>query len=414
MREKIGVWLRKNEKIHCILKTFHQLRREDFRRYVLDYRIGITDYGLSMPNPSMRAAGSGSLHLDVYENGVFDPGKMIYVITIKSASFGMCSQLTVIMNRLNFADRLGMIPCIQWCESDLYQEKDPVQGTRNVFEYYFEPVCGIKDYQSDIGRFVVYDNLDDHYGFDWIHIPLVDRDYDYTEADLERYAQLMNQYIRLRPEIEQQFREESRALFQDKKVLGVHGRGGDMKLAFLSHPLCVTSAEYIEETEKAMRETDAELIFLATDDNEILEAFRQHFRDRVVYYDDVIRTSGRLHNCLVEADRPLHRYKLGLEILRDVYTLASCDGLITGMSYVNCVVRFWKKSFHQEFAYLKSIDKGRHKHGKNVNDPQFLIDNADLIKRLREAQTGDGAISQEERQAKVERILTDFYDRKRN
>lgn len=408
MKNKLGLWIRKNEKIHCILKAFHQLKRAEFRKYVLDYRIGIMDPGLPMPDASGSETNPGSFHLDVHENGGFDPGKIIYVITIKSASFGMCSQLTVMMNRLNFADRLGMIPCIKWCESDLYQEKEPVQGTRNVFEYYFEPVCGITDYQAETGRFVVYDNLDDHYGFDWVHIPMVDRDYDYTEADLERYGQLMNQYIRLRPEIEHQFQEERKALFQDKKVLGVHGRGGDMKLAFLSHPLCVTSAEYIEEAEKAMQKIGAELIFLATDDNEILEAFRQHFQDRVVYFNDVIRTSGRLHNCLVETDRPRHRYKLGLEILRDVYTLASCDGLITGMSYINCVVRFWKKSFHKEFEFLKSIDKGRHKHGKNVNDPQFLIDNVELIQRLREAQAEE--ISEEEKQAKVERILTDFYD----
>ncbi len=410
MKEKLGLWIRKNEKIHCILKAFHQLNRAEFRRYVLDYRIGIADEGLTMPDSFRRETSSGSLHLDVYENGLFDPGKMIYVITIKSASFGMCSQLTVMMNRLNFADRLGMIPCIKWCESDLYQEKEPVQGTRNVFEYYFEPVCGITDYKAETGRFVVYDDLDAHYGFDWIHIPMVDRDYQYTEADLERYADLMNQYIRLRPEIEQQFLDEREALFQGKKVLGVHGRGGDMKLAFLSHPLCVTSVEYIEETDKAMQEIGAELIFLATDDNEILEAFWQHFQDWVVYYDDVIRTSGRLHNCLVETDRPLHRYKLGLEILRDVYTLASCDGLITGVSYVNCVVRFIKKSFHKNFEFLKTINKGRHKHGKNVNDPQFLTDNVDLIKKLREAQLGDGEISQKEKQEKIERILSDFYD----
>ena len=60
-------------------------------------------------------------------------------------------------------------------------------------------------------------------------------------------------------------------------------------------------------------------------------------------------------------DRPLHYYKLGLEVLRDVYTLASCDGLICGLSHVSCAARYIKSAKGEMFEDIKILDSGMNK-----------------------------------------------------
>lgn len=407
MKKIFGFWLRKNEKIHCILKTFHQLGRADFRDYVLSYRFGSTGYN---GQEGMSASPEeGLLRMDIHQCGRQNEGNIVYMIPFDTEAFGFCSQLTVLLNRINVADRLGMMPCVDWYASEFYKEEVPVHGTTNIFEYYFEPVGGLTVEEAKKSCFVVYDDIGKGYGFDWVHIPLVDRNYQYTEADLERYAQLMKKYIHIRPDVWQTVHEGIEKLFQGKKVLGVHGRGGDMKLAFAAHAIHVSAQEYIQAAEEGLKKTGADYVFLGTDDREILEAFQAHFGDRLLYYKDVVRSAGRLHNCLVETQRPLHHYRLGLEILRDVYTLASCCGFISGLSYINCVVRFVKKTLGSRFAYMRIIDKGRREKGINVNDPQFLIDKEDLLKRLKAAQM-DESLDDEEKQRRVEEVLSDFYD----
>lgn len=403
MREKIGAWLRKNEKIHCILKAFHQLKREDFRKCVLSYRIG-------SQNPGMPASEeAGGITLNIHQHGKLNEGRIVFIIPFNTEAFGFCSQLTVLLNRINIADRLGMLPCVNWYASEFYKEDVPVHNTTNIFEYYFEPIDGLKVADAEKSCFVVYDDINQGYGFDWVHIPLVDRNYKYTEKDLERFAQLMNKYIHIRKDILDQIQADLTSLFKGKKVLGVHGRGGDMKLAFVAHAVNVSAQEYIEAAEEGMKKIGADYVFLGTDDQDILEAFQDYFKERLLYYDDVIRSTGRLHNCLVETQRTLHHYKLGIEILRDVYTLASCSGFLSGLSYVNCVVRFMKKTFGQEFEFMRIIDKGCREQGINVNNPQFLADKDILLKQLKEAQI-DQNLNADEKKNKVEEILSEFYD----
>ena len=49
-------------------------------------------------------------------------------------------------------------------------------------------------------------------------------------------------------------------------------------------------------------------------------------------------------NCFIEKNRENHHYLLGLEIIRDVYTLAACRGFVCGMSYVGFMVQIIKRA----------------------------------------------------------------------
>lgn len=76
-------------------------------------------------------------------------------------------------------------------------------------------------------------------------------------------------------------------------------------------------------------------------------------------------------NCPVYLDieRVEHKYLLGLEVVRDMYALSYCNGLIAGLSQVSICSRIVKKSRKEEYEYLKIID-----HGLN-NNPLITVAN---------------------------------------
>ena len=411
MMPKFTDWLKRHTGVHFALKCIRQFYNYDFREYVLAYRYNMRwrEFALPvLPDVKPILPDANAMHFAVWTKGTLNPNKIIYEIPMDTAAFGFCSQLTVMLNRVNFADEMGFAPCINWYESMLYKEKEPVHGTTNIFEYYFEPIQGVTVEEAEASRFVIYDDLNKGYGFNWSFIPLVDRLYDYTERDIARCAELMKKYFRLRKEVKANMDKEINSLLKKRKILGVHGRGGDIKIAFLGHPVNVSGHEYIETAEKAMKKIKADYVFLATDDLEILESFKKHFGKKLLYFRDVVRTRGRLHNALIEVEREQHRYKLGFEILRDVYALANCAGLITGFSAINAMSRIIKKVRGEEFEYQEIIDKGRRDHGVNVNNPNFIRDNAVMVAKIKAIQARKD-ISEKERQALIEQLFTDRY-----
>lgn len=398
-------WLQKHSGLYCIFKFLRQFFNWDFRDYLLSYRVGMRWREFILPD-------SSAINLSIHQRGELNSDKVIYEIPLDSASFGMCSQLLVILNRINCAELLGMTPCVNWYNSELYKEDAAVNGTTNIFEYYFKPINGITAEIAEKSHFVVYDDRNKGYGFDLLYVPLAENVYNWTEKDLDKYAELAKKYLVFRRNVERRIRSGINAMFQGKKVLGVHGRGGDMKLAFWNHPICVTGEEYARAAEKAMRKMHADCVFLATDDQEILDTFKKHFGEKLLYYKDVVRSDGRLHNALIEVDRPRHHYQLGYEILRDVYTLAHCDGLITGLSMINCVAHIFKRMHGKRFEYTKIIDKGRHTEGVNVNDPNFVQRDKVIVDRIKSIQA-DEELDDNEKKMHIEQLLTQVYGKEK-
>lgn len=404
MRERLRNWIKKHSSIYCILKFTRQFMNYDFRDYLLSYRIGSRWREFSLPPSSEPNA----MNLTIHQRGELNPDKVIFEIPLDTAGFGLCSQLIVLLNRINFADKLGMTPCINWYASYLYKEEQAVRGTTNIFEYYFEPIRGISVAEAEKSRFVIYDNLNTGYGTDWSYFPIVGKEYNYTEEQLSEFAFLVQKYFRLQKPVRRKLQKQIKNILGGRKVLGVHGRGGDMKLAFLDHPLCVSGNQYADAAEEAMEQIGADLVFLATDDLEILKTFQYRFGNRLIYYKDVIRSPGSIHNAMITVDRPLHHYKLGYEILRDVYTLANCQGLLTGLSTVNGMARILNKALGKEYEYQQILDNGRHKCGVNVNSPNFLKDDAKIVEKIRKIQMQE-ELDENRKMQLIEDLLAKIY-----
>ena len=178
-------------------------------------------------------------------------------------------------------------------------------------------------------------------------------------------ARITAKYIRLNTIVGTKVEEEIHALLGGGKALAVHVRGTDFKQNFNGHPVAISADEYLKETVRVFEQGGYEKVFLATDDSTALKKYQERFGENVVFYQDVVRSDGE--DTVMHSDRPRenHRYLLGYEVLRDMYTLAACDGLIAGLSQVSYAARIQKKSTGKEYGSLVILEKGINYHKKN-------------------------------------------------
>ena len=110
-------------------------------------------------------------------------------------------------------------------------------------------------------------------------------------------------------------------------------------------------------------------MFLATDDNNILKAFIDKYKENLIYYKDVERSDGVRMSCYGDVQREKHHYRLGKEIIKDVYTLAACTGLVCSASYVSYMAKIVKMASGQTFQTVNSISSVKREKGMNLTDP---------------------------------------------
>ena len=299
--------------------------------------------------------GKNPLRINIKKLGDKNDGKLVYIAQTMGCD-GLFAELRFLFAEIFFAERFGMVPVLKIPEASCYHENHPVNGTTNTFEYYFCPVSDISLEDAEQSCAVVEHNyyqrlyINSVYDMDSGYMP--SEDYMNAMADLVKRHLKLNEVCK--PFIENSIKET----IGDKKTLAVHVRGADFKRHYKNHPNMVTTDEYLSAVDTAINENDFEQIFLATDDLEAIEVFKSKYGDRVVFYNDVIRTDGDETVMKSTSDRENHHYKLGLEVLRDMYTLSYCDGIIAGLSNVSIFARIVKLSRGSDFELINYLDKG--------------------------------------------------------
>ena len=286
---------------------------------------------------------------------------IIYFIDMKESHSGFFADHNRLLSLLYFADIYGLRPVVQYSSGYCYAEKHPVNGTENPFEYYFKQPGEISLEEMKQYKCVLRSRKENGNAV----VPLKGGNGGYARSEeyINEMARITGKYIHLNDTISRQFEQEIGQLLDNKSVLAVHVRGTDFKQNFNGHPISVSAKEYLEETKKLFENGAYERVFLATDDAEALELFKAQFGEKLLYYKDVIRSDGNDTVMHSEIQRENHHYRLGVEVLRDMYTLASCNGLVAGLSQVSFAARIQKKSSGKDYTDLVVIDKGINLHG---------------------------------------------------
>lgn len=250
---------------------------------------------------------------------------------------------------LYFTETCGLKPIVFWGEKVIYFEPN-ITETNNVLEYYYQPIGNseleIKDENHKyierkfVDSFILEENTPG---------------YILTEQAYRRFAEIYRKYFHLNEKTRKYITDSIDMLIRNRRhVLGVHLRGTNFKRQFDRHPTFTGFQQHVELCRKLMEKYQLDLIFVATDDIEALELMQREFGDRVLYYKDCCRSRGDV--APTEASDE-NRYTLGIEVLRDAYTLSSCEALVCGLSQVACAARYIKMAGGGDFIEIAEVSQ---------------------------------------------------------
>ena len=325
-------------------------RRTDERFKKIVYSIG-DDYSL----------------VNMEKHGELQTERPIYYIAPDASGSGFFSDFLRSLAYFYYADNFDLIPVIKYPQGFCYSENHEVLGTTNPYEYYFtqpgkydlkiidNAKCIVKA-RKENAALVGQLNPSGH-------------GYDYSSEYLDVLGNMVSKYIKFNEETDVYLRKAiDRVISQNDRdrVLGVHVRGTDFKRNYKNHPMLITTEEYLKETKKVYSDNGYNRVFLATDDTYALEIFKKEFGDNLIYFEDVIRSDGNETVMKSVNSRENHHYLLGLEVLRDAYTLGLCSGLVAGLSQVSTAARVLNRSSYCNSRYIDEdiIFKGINKAGE--------------------------------------------------
>ncbi len=348
MRDQIISFLKSRKKLYTLVRCLQKLGSPDLARLIAGYY----------------DAMAGETSLLIEHPGKRDPDITVYYSTIgveQACVTGFFANLRFQLESLYFSERLGMVPVVHWGEGILdYYDAGMDEKTTNVFEYYFLPVSNISyldvaQYRNLVRSRSTHATCFSDMGVGSGKSYLADSDM------IAKLGGIYKKYIRLNAETKAYFEKELGRIFTGKKTLGVHVRGTDYYQTIKNHPVPVSPQEFVEQTKKLFADGKYEQVFLATDDANVTGLFSEAFSDGLVYFEDTFRSDSHIGPHSLESDRPLHHYMLGLEVLRDAYALACCDGFLAGVSQVSIAARTINVALGRAFSDVVIIDKGLEK-----------------------------------------------------
>ena len=331
--------LKKNEVLYCVAKVIKNRRNKQFLDSI---------------------CGNGkSFDYHVYLNSNTDDKRIYYIISFDWQTNGFFAIIRKITEGCMIADIMNFTPYIL-VENSIYNVPGGFNGKTNVFDYYFD------NNYSDISVHEITDGknyvFSDPKHLDSLQVLFANSDmglpeYEISEQYIKTMAQTVRAHLRIKEELRVDLEAQVNNLFNSQPTLGIHYRGGGWQRGLYGHPIPVTFEQYANVIDNVLL-SGVEKIFVATDDQIALKKFIERYGNRVVYYDDVIRSSDKTEVQFSKNDREFDEYYLGKEVLRDMFTLSCCDSLVAGLSQVSLFSRIFKESTGNEYREIHIINNG--------------------------------------------------------
>ena len=301
------------------------------------------------------------------------------IVNADASNAGFCALMTFALNGVRHAIRNDWLPVVHFdrLNCPFFYERE---FGEDVWSYYFEPVAGVTYEQVENWRRAGQldaEQIHTHHWrdlLDWHHSD-PDRIATFWAADVpadpaawmaakralgRRYVA---DHLRVKPHIAAKVQAFVDQRMRGSFTFGAHVRGTDFAYAEPTPP----TAYFNAIDERVRRSGLAEYqVFLATDQQQFVDLFRQRYGDRLLTYD-AFRSSGDVAPFRMSGASP---YKKGEDVLIDTLIMSRCDFLLKGAAAggeyalwfnpaLECVdfglqSRFDTRQYHLlESAYLK-------------------------------------------------------------
>ena len=123
--------------------------------------------------------------------------------------------------------------------------------------------------------------------------------------------------------------------FYDSNIKGKNTLGIQVRLTDYTHGVHNFPGveKYIDRIKEILIDNpEIEQIFVATDDSKVISILEKNFNIPIIFWDGMFRADDKNLHLISDdrlyGDRELHRYKLGIEWIQEIFTLANCDYLL--------------------------------------------------------------------------------------
>lgn len=236
----------------------------------------------------------------------------------KFAGVGFAGNIFITLNALTYTSMDDKMYVDMETNECVCSENEIIDGTKNCWEYYFEQTKLENGEPVNVMNSLIGANINYN-----------DRNVFMDPKNFIPLKELFYNSFQLKPYLKTSLSEYYNENINGKTTLGVQVRLTDMK----QYHNVSSLDKYIDKINEILIEKpEIQQIFLATDDGTVIESLRKNINIPIICYEDMFRADEKnphLHPYdRFEAERDLHKYKLGIECIQEIFTLAKCDYLL--------------------------------------------------------------------------------------
>ena len=255
---------------------------------------------------------------------------IFYIIKRDDPNVGIFSCILTFLSHLKYAEEMGYIPVIDMKHFDneyIYPEQ---KGIVNAWDFYFEQPAGVSlDIAYGASKIVLSEGH-----FKPGYTPSEEFLNSKVSEDYDEWKRLWKKYIHFNDDTLKYLEENYQKIVNEAKtenILGVLCRGSD----YFWH----TEEQYnafdklvfvVQNVRKILEEKNIEHIFLATEDEGILQLFKKEFGEKILYIEDE-RVDGKKEQRLlgeVWKEKKINLREKGLKYILNIYILSKCKCFI--------------------------------------------------------------------------------------
>lgn len=278
--------------------------------------------------------------------------KVKYVIWRESSSCGLFSFLFTTIGQIAYADYYGMIPVVDFMNYENTYLEESLQGKENVWEYYFrQPYEGMVDEKTvkSVSQIKMCNG-----GSMWN--PSANYRLFYNKrGELDYYRKICQTYIKLSDEAEKKLILVQQQLFAEKNnILGVLARGTDyVTLKPKGHAIQPdVDTQLIPKIDEMILKDGYEYVYLATEDQIILEKFKNKYSEKLLFYnrEHIPYNHSEFKNIATYTSQMNSSKKQqGMDYLMQIMLLTQCQGFVGGITSASicatCLPNTWENTY---------------------------------------------------------------------
>ncbi len=272
--------------------------------------------------------------------------KKYYIIDYPFGHHGFFAHLNFALGQLDYAYVNNLIPVVDWSGSQLTEDG------RNLFTMLFENKFEIGEVNEENSilcpRTFEFQVQGQYYAWPVGYPPRCEKVFRMKDV-VSHLNFLFNHFFSIKKDLLSRIPLD----IENYKTLGVHCRRSDMGSFHPENVSVVTNEDFFDLTMKVFNENGFEKLYLATEEQDILDFFIQRIPDKIIYQDCKRIRKGEPVFWVNINDKS--GSNISREVLIDALALSKCNSLLTAISGVTYGSIFFNGLKYNDVYYFDEI-----------------------------------------------------------